>query len=124
MPTVVCLTASEVALPELNVSWTFFDSAAVFAMRMSLCHCELKPGRWPTDGMTSAVAAGAGERAGADRRGEADRDRDGRLRRDVERLLAADAARAVDDDDGAGPGAVGQRARIGGDGEVESLPAA
>src|SRR5437660_1378144 len=58
MLTVVCFTASDVALPELKVSWTFFDSADVLAMRMSLCHCELKPGRWPTDGITTAVAAG------------------------------------------------------------------
>src|SRR5437660_5419736 len=58
MLTVVCLTASDVALPELKVSWTFFENAEVLAMRMSLCHCELKPGRWPTDGMTTAVAAG------------------------------------------------------------------
>src|SRR5436305_1724566 len=58
MLTVVCFTASDVALPALKVSCTFFELEMTLAMRMSLCHCELKPGRWPTDGMTSAVAEG------------------------------------------------------------------
>src|SRR5947209_5810909 len=57
---IVCLTGFEASSPVgVKVSWYLVLVNPVLARRMSDCHLELTPGRWPTEGMMSAFAGSA-----------------------------------------------------------------